>query len=207
MSETQGWLFRILMNGVRDQARRKKLWAEVEADEETPDFNAISESVGGREISVLIVARVSAIPVGAVVVSVPPHTVAVALATVSPVGSVSVNDTPVSATVLAAGFVIVNVKDVVAFSAIEVGLNTLAIDGGAITVNTAVLLVAPVPPSVEVTAPVVLFLLPALVPVTSTEKVHDDPAAGEAVSVPPDRLIAPFPATAVIVPLPQDPIT
>src|SRR5207237_3033115 len=38
-----------------------------------------------------IVAPVSAIPVGAVVVSVPPQTVAEALATVKPVGSVSVN--------------------------------------------------------------------------------------------------------------------
>ena len=44
---TRAWLFRILLNGVRDQARRKKLWAEVEADEETPDLNAISESVEG----------------------------------------------------------------------------------------------------------------------------------------------------------------
>ena len=44
---TRAWLFRILMNGVRDQARRKKLWAEVDADEETPDLNAISESVEG----------------------------------------------------------------------------------------------------------------------------------------------------------------
>ena len=41
---------------------------------------------------------------------------------------------------------------------------------------------------------------------TSTEKVHDDPAAGDAVSVPPDRLIEPLPATAVIVPLPQEPV-
>src|ERR1051326_1862297 len=43
-----------------------------------------------------IVAPESAMPVGAVVVSVPPQTVAVALATVSPVGSVSVNATPVT---------------------------------------------------------------------------------------------------------------
>src|SRR6266852_5896296 len=146
-------------------------------------------------------------PVGAVVVSVPPHTVADALATVSPVGSVSVNATPVDATVLAAGWVMVNVSDVVAFKAIVVGLKTLAIDGGATTVRIAVLLTAPVPPSVELTAPVVLLLLPAVVPVTSTEKVHDEPAAGDAVSVPPDKLMVLLPAVAVIVPLPQEPVT
>src|SRR6266567_8289587 len=87
-----------------------------------------------------------------------------------------------------------------------VGLNTFAMDGGASTANTAVLLVVPVPPSVEVTAPVVLLLLPALVPVTSAENVQDDPAAGDAVNVPPDRLMLLLPATAVIVPLPQEPV-
>jgi hypothetical protein len=33
--------------------------------------------------------------------------------------------------------------------------------------------VPPVPPSVEVTAPVVLFFVPAVVPVTFTEKVQE----------------------------------
>src|SRR5438477_12343634 len=97
-----------------------------------------------------MVAPERAIPVGAVVVKVPPHTVADALATVNPVGSVSVNPTPVRAAVLAAGLVMVNVSEVVAFSEIVEGLNTFAIDGGATTVRVAVLLVAPVPPSVEV---------------------------------------------------------
>src|SRR5438477_5317912 len=104
--------------------------------------------------------------VGLVVVKVPPQTVADALATVRPVGSVSVNATPVSATVLAAGLVMVKVNEVVAFRAMVFGLKTLAIEGGATTVNTAVLLVAPVPPSVEVIALVVLLLAPAVVPVT-----------------------------------------
>ena len=44
---TKAWLFRILLNGIRDQARRKKLWAEVEADERTPDLNVIPDSVEG----------------------------------------------------------------------------------------------------------------------------------------------------------------
>src|SRR5437899_5039985 len=110
-------------------------------------------------------------PVGAVVVSVPPQTVAVAFATVSPVGRVSVKATPVSGSTFAAGLVMVNVSEVVAFSAIVEGLNTLAIDGGASTFTLAVA-VPPVPPSVEVTLPVVLVCRPAAVPVTLTENVQ-----------------------------------
>src|SRR5258708_24709379 len=82
-----------------------------------------------------IVAPVKVIPVGAVVVNVPPHTVADAFATVSPVGNVSVKATPVAAAVFAAGLVIVNCNEVVAFSAIVEGLKTLAIDGGPVTVR------------------------------------------------------------------------
>src|SRR5678815_2865347 len=119
-----------------------------------------------------MVAPVKAIPVGAVVVNVLPQTVAEALATVSPVGRVSVNATPVRATVLAAGLVMVNVSDVVAFSAMLDGLKTLAIEGGATTLMLAEA-VPPVPPSVEVTLPVVLFCVPAAMPVTFTEKVHE----------------------------------
>src|SRR6516164_8084645 len=107
-------------------------------------------------------------PVGAVVVSVPPQTADVPLATVRPVGSVSVNATPVNATALAAGLVMVNVNEVVAFNGMLLGLNTLAIDGGATTLMLAVA-VPPVPPSVEVTFPVVLVCKPAAVPVTFTE--------------------------------------
>lgn len=119
-----------------------------------------------------IVAPVKAIPVGEVVVSVPPQTVAEALATVSPVGRVSVNATPVSASVLAAGFVMVKVREVVAFSAIVAGLNTFAIDGGATTLMLAEA-VPPVPPSVDVTLPVVLFCKPAAMPVTFTENTQE----------------------------------
>ncbi len=146
-------------------------------------------------------APLSAIPVGAVVVSVPPQTVAVAFATVKPVGSVSVNATPVRATAFAAGFVMVKVSEVVAFSAMLVGLKALAMDGGATTLMLAEA-VPPVPPSVEVTLPVVLFLVPAVVPVTFTLNVQVPPAA----IVPPERLIAPEPATAVTVPAPQVPV-
>jgi sorbitol-specific phosphotransferase system component IIC len=116
----------------------------------------------------LIVAPDNEIPVGFVVVSVPPHTVAVLLATVNPVGSVSLNATPVRAIVLDDGFVIVNVSEVVAFNAIAVGLNALAIDGGPPTVRFAGLLALPVPPSTDDTAPVVFVYAPAVAPVTVT---------------------------------------
>src|SRR5258708_4449753 len=145
-----------------------------------------------------IVAPVSVIPVGFVVVSVPPQVLDELLATVSPVGSVSLNATPVSATVFAAGLVIVNCNELVALRAML---------GGATTVRVAVLLVVPVPPSVEVIAPVVLFSSPALVPVTFTEKVQEDPAAGDAVNDPLLRVMVLLPAVAVTVPLPQAPVS
>jgi hypothetical protein len=127
--------------------------------------------------------------------------VAEALATVRPVGSVSVKATPVSATALAAGFVMVKVSEVVAFRAMLLGLKTLAIDGGATTLMLAEA-VPPVPPSVEVTLPVVLFCNPAAVPVTFTENVQLALAA----IVPPLRLIVFVPAVAVIVPAPHVPV-
>jgi hypothetical protein len=136
-----------------------------------------------------------------VVVSVPPQTVAVAFATVNPVGSVSVNATPLSGSTFAAGLVMVNVSEVVAFRAMPLGLNTLAIDGGASTLMLAEA-VPPVPPSVEVTGPVVLFCVPAAIPVTFTENVQELLAA----IVPPLRLIVFVPWVAVMVPPPQVPV-
>jgi hypothetical protein len=62
--------------------------------------------------------------------------------------------------------------------------------------------VVPVPPSVELTVPVVLFLVPDVVPVTFTENVHEALAA----NVPAARLTEPDPAVAVMVPLPQVPV-
>src|SRR5690349_2875182 len=126
-----------------------------------------------------MVAPVRAMPVGEVNVTVPPQTVALALGTVNPVGSVSVNDTPVNATVLPAGLVTVNVSAVVALSAMAAGLKALARDGGNTTEIEAEA-VPPVPPSVEVTGPAVLFCVPPAVPVTFTEKVHDEDAASAA---------------------------
>jgi hypothetical protein len=78
----------------------------------------------------------------------------------------------------------------------------LAMLGGATTDRLAEA-VPPVPPSVEVTAPEVLSLVPAEVPVTLTENVQLELAA----RVAPDRLTEPEPATAVIVPAPHDPVS
>ncbi len=72
---------------------------------------------------------------------------------------------------------------------------------GAVTLTLAEA-VPPVPPSVEVTFPVVLFFTPALVAVTLTEKVQ----LPMAVRLPPLRMIVPDPAVAVIVP-PQLPFS
>src|SRR5215467_10178892 len=83
--------------------------------------------------------------------------------------------------------------------------------GGAITVSVSVA-VPPVPPSVELTLPVVLTCAPALIPVTLTENVHEEAVSGDAVSVPPDKLTVEgdpggLLMVAVIVPLPHDPVT
>src|SRR5271156_930449 len=147
-----------------------------------------------------MVAPESAIPVGAVVVTVPPHTVAEAFATVRPTGRVSVKATPVRAIVLEAGLVMVNCNVVVAVSAIAAGVKDLAIDGGA-TTEVLAEAVAPVPPSVEVTAAVVLFCRPAEIPVTLIEKVQEALDA----RVAPERLMAAVPCVAVMVPPPQVP--
>jgi hypothetical protein len=166
-----------------------------------PEAAPVTVTLNWHWLFAAIVAPDSEIPVGAVVVSVPPQTVAVAFATVNPVGSVSVNATPVSDCTFAAGFVIVNVNEVVAFNEIVEGLNTFAMDGGASTLTLAEA-VPPVPPSVEVTLPVVLFCSPAAMPVTFTENVQEALAAIDA----PLRLIMFVPCVAVIVPPPQEPV-
>src|SRR5215471_683478 len=94
------------------------------------------------------------------------------VATTNPVGSVSLNATPLSATVFAAGLVIVNVNVLVPFNGMKVGLNALAIDGGATTVSVSVA-VFPVPPLVELTAPDVFVNAPAVPPVTFTTSVQE----------------------------------
>ncbi len=123
-------------------------------------------------------------------------------ATCSPFVSVSLNAMPFSAPVLAAGLVMVNVNVVVPFSVTLATPNALLIVGGATTLIDAVLLVVPVPPSVEVTAPAVLFLVPAEVPVTLTEKTQEPPGF----IAPLERLTTLLPEVAVMVPAPQLPL-
>jgi hypothetical protein len=121
-----------------------------------PDVAPVTVTLNWHWPFTAIVAPVREMPVGAAVVNVPPQTVDVLFATVRPAGRVSLNATPVSGFTFAAGFVIVNVSEVVAATAIVEGVKTLAIDGGVSTLMFAVLLVEPVPPSVDVIAPVVL---------------------------------------------------
>src|SRR5262249_41926688 len=88
----------------------------------------------------------------AVAVTVPPQelTTPGVDATCSPFVSVSLKAIPVSDVVLAAGLVIVKVAVVVPFSGMVAAPNALLIVGGATILIVAVLLVAPVPPFVEV---------------------------------------------------------
>jgi hypothetical protein len=79
------------------------------------------------------------------------------------------------------------------------GVNALAIEGGATTVRTAVLLVVPMPPSAEVTALVVLLFVPAVVPVTLRLTLQEPLAA----TLPTLRLRLPLPPTAPVTVPPQ----
>jgi hypothetical protein len=118
-----------------------------------------------------------------------------------PGGSVSVKLTPVSATALAAGFVMVKLSEVEPFSGRAATPNNFAIVGGVLTLTLAEA-VLPVPPLVELTAPVVLVKLPEAIPVTFTEKVQEELIGRDA----PTSDALPEPALAVIVPPPQVPI-
>jgi hypothetical protein len=75
-------------------------------------------------------------------------------ATKSPAGRLSVNATPVRPR-LAFGLLTLNVSEVVPSSGMLAAPNDFVIEGGAATLRLA-LAVLPVPPLVEVTAPVVL---------------------------------------------------
>src|SRR5258708_15590077 len=144
-------------------------------------------------------------PEPAVAVAVPPHVLVnpFGVATTSPPGRVSVNATPVSGMVLAAGLVMVKVSEVDAFSGMLAAPKDFVIVGGVATDRLAVA-VFPVPPLVELTLPVVLTKFPEAVPVTFTlivqrlltaiglpvSRTLPDPAT--AVAVPPQVLVSPF---------------
>jgi hypothetical protein len=95
------------------------------------------------------------LPDPATAVAVPPHVLLIPLgvATIRPAGRLSVNASPVSAR-LVFGFVMLKVSEVVPFSGIVAAPKALVMEGGVATVRFAVA-VLPVPPFVEVTAPVV----------------------------------------------------
>lgn len=97
----------------------------------------------------------------AAAVAVPPH-VLLRLGveeTTNPAGRLSVNATPESAR-LVFGLVMLNVSDVVPFSGMLAAPKLLVTFAGEATIRVAVLLVAPVPPLVELIAPVVLVTVP-----------------------------------------------
>ena len=91
-------------------------------------------------------------------------------ASVTPPGKVSVKATPARA-VPVLGLVIVNVRVEVPPATMGLGEKDLVMEGGATTVTDA-FAVFPVPPFVEVTAPVVLFFTPEVAPVTVTLKAQ-----------------------------------
>src|SRR5258708_17237978 len=95
------------------------------------------------------------LPEPAVAVTVPPQVLLspFGVATTRPACKVSVNAT-VSGMVLITGLVMVKLSDVEPFSGIVAAPNDLTVDGGAATERLADA-VLPVPPLVELTAPVV----------------------------------------------------
>jgi hypothetical protein len=87
-----------------------------------------------------------------------------------PTGIGSEKPTPVRVTV-GLGFVMVNLSVLVVPSGIMKAPKAFEIEGGATTVIEAEA-VLPLPPSVELIFPVVLFFTPNVVPVTTTVKMH-----------------------------------
>src|SRR5579859_5329949 len=116
------------------------------------------------------------------------------------VGRLSVNPIPFSV-MSVFGFVMLKVSEVVPPSGIVPAPKLLVMVGAKPTVTVAEA-VSPPPASLQVTALVVLFCGPSVMPFTFTENVHTSPEA----SVAPVRLMLAPPSTAVIVPPPQLPV-
>src|SRR5579872_160684 len=96
----------------------------------------------------------------------------------------------------------VKVSEEVPFNGTLAEPKAFKIAGGA-TTSTLAEAVPPVPPSVDVTFEVVLFFVPPETPVTLMVNVHELFAA----IIPPVRLMLLLPATAVIAPAPQEPVS
>src|SRR5436305_11197955 len=137
-------------------------------------------------------------PEPAAAVEVPPQLLVrpLGVATTSPAGRESVNATPVRASDVL-GLLMLRANEVLAFSRMLAAPKPLVIVGGVATLSVAVLLVAPVPPLVELTAPVVLVTVPDCVPVTFATIVHVLPGVA---MLPPVRLMLVELAAAVPVP-------
>src|SRR5712691_8943118 len=116
------------------------------------------------------------------------------------VGRLSVNAMPFSV-MSVFGLLMLKVNEVVPPSGIVPAPKLLVIVGAKPTVTVAEA-VSPPPASLQVTALVVLFCGPTLMPFTFTENVHTSPEA----SVAPLRLTLVPPSGAVIVPPPQLPL-
>jgi hypothetical protein len=116
---------------------------------------------------------------GAVVDTMPPPQAAVGpeVGTVIPAGNVSVNAIPVRPSA-EFGFVMLNVRLLVAPSSTLDGLNDFMIVGAVATVTDADAAL-PIPPLAEPTLVVMLFFTPTVVPVTVTLKLQFAPAAND----------------------------
>jgi len=111
-----------------------------------------------------------------------------------PAGSVSVNPVPVS-DVVVFGLLRLKVSEVEPFNGIDAAPNAIDGTAGETTVRLA-FEVFPAPPFVEFTV-TLLFLTPAVVPVTLTETVQDAPGARDAL----ERLTEDAPLAADAVPV------
>src|SRR5271154_5264244 len=114
-----------------------------------------------------------AVPEPASAVAVPPQVLVrlFGVATASPAGKLSVKPKPVSGTPVF-GLFMLNVSDVVPVRGIVAAPNALVIAGGLATVRFAEA-VFPVPPFVELTAPLTFVYWPDAVPVTFTSTVQE----------------------------------
>lgn len=121
--------------------------------------------------------------------------------TISPDGSVSVKEIPFKGSGFTGGFATVKLRAVLPKNnSICESANDFEMVGGASTIRVAEA-VKPVPPLSEVMCDVVLFFVPADVPVTSTTKVHELRTA----MVPPVKLMVLEPAAAVMTPVQEPP--
>lgn len=121
---------------------------------------------------------------------------------VSPLGNVSVTVTvPLVEPVPL--FVTVKTNCAPVCACVKLPVCVLVIDRSAARTSRDADAVFPVPPLPEVTLPVVLTFVPAVTPLTLTENTQE---LDDAI-VAPDRITLPDPATAVMTPLPQEPVT